>query len=165
MTMTVADLAWAAGLIDGEGCFSVGASPTRSSISTRLRLRVVLSELPSNLDALRKLQSMFGGTIRSRPRQKSWRTGARDQWEWCLSGDRSVDAAALLSRYLVIKKQTARLYLQIATLRKLPVVDLRELLTLRDQLNYRPATRHPNYLTAEVLLKGRAIQCPRSIGM
>jgi hypothetical protein len=50
------DLIWAAGFIDGEGCFSAGVTPAGT-------VRVVLVTSQRIRDPLDDLQGMFGGTI------------------------------------------------------------------------------------------------------
>jgi len=152
--MRAFDLGWAAGLIDGEGCFSVYAAPKKRTISIRLLIRVVLSDLPNNVVALRKLQRLFGGTIRERKKQKSWKPGAREQRVWGVFEKASIEAAKKLLPFLVIKRRTASVFLRIARLREKKNENLRRILELRDGLNHRPETRHRNYRTASMLLDG-----------
>ena len=93
-------IAYLAGYLDGEGCFTVwhGTTPAISVSNT----------FPYVLEALRR---EWGGKIN----RKSCRGNQRSAWEWRVSGDRAVDVARMVSPYLVEKRLQAELMTQART--------------------------------------------------
>ena len=68
------DIAWAAGLLEGEGSFLLQTG------TSYLKVQVHMTDL----DVLESLQRIFGGTIHSVAKRKEhW----KDAWAWNLSGD------------------------------------------------------------------------------
>src|ERR1035437_3226440 len=120
--MTQEDLiqwAWLAGLIDGDGCFSVtttGKTPTgnpRKSFTSKIR--VVLTE--KDKFVLDKIQSFAGGTISIR-RLSQYDNyhlkNTNDQYEWRISGQENCkNMAETLLPFLVLKKQTCSKFLEV----------------------------------------------------
>lgn len=100
------ELAWLAGLIDGEGCFSADQK-TKDSPNLSYRLRVVLQSRDKFV--LEKVQAIAGGRLQHRKRQKSWKPHWSDQWEWDVSihGELYVLCQELLP-YLVLKKDRCK---------------------------------------------------------
>lgn len=104
-TYTVADIAWAAGFIDGEGCFTLAKSG-RSSASAYWRAPLV-SAGQKTLRPLEKLHSMFGGKIYGP--QKS------GMWYWKLQNAEQVRTVVpILLPYLVVKQLEAEIVLAYA---------------------------------------------------
>jgi hypothetical protein len=102
--------AWAAGFIDGEGCFSYGTSP---------RLTVENTHLPSLL----WLRRLFGvGTITKR---KNLRRG-RQSYSWDVSGDKCLWAITRLLPYLREKKPQAELLFEIRAKRPAERAELKQ---------------------------------------
>lgn len=85
-------LAYAAGLIDGEGCIHLGNSVTR----------VVMGM--TRTTPLLKLQKQFGGTIRPRSHIPA---GNKPQWVWEVVGPAAADMLHKLLPYLEIKGEEA----------------------------------------------------------
>lgn len=76
--MTELDIAWAAGLLEGEGSF------TARTNSPVLRVSCVMTDL----DILERLQSIFGGLIHKNSRDtKHYKDHWKDSWSWSASGD------------------------------------------------------------------------------
>ena len=98
-----ADLAWAAGFIDGEGCVAV---------DSRKSPRITVSN--TDRRPLDRLQELLGGTIcvhgRGNPEK-----GHRPSWVWAVHGGRSVRRVlAEVRPYLVVKGEQADLVLAAA---------------------------------------------------
>lgn len=99
--MTEIDLAYLAGIIDGEGCISIVKYPWGhfncriSVVNTDVRLMVWLQE-------------SWGGGL-STPRQ------VKPHWKptmmWILSGEKAVDLIKELQPYLMLKKEQAEVFL------------------------------------------------------
>ena len=96
-----ADLAWAAGFIDGEGCIQVSKAGRGSRVHV---LRVSASQI--SRAPLDRLQQMFGGGVyrkaTSNPRH-------RDQWGWEATSHTARRALVALLPYLMVKAAEARL--------------------------------------------------------
>jgi hypothetical protein len=91
-------LAWAAGLIDGEGCI-------RIDTGFRLVLKVKMTHLPT----LERLMEVFScGSVRP----CKVKQGTRPQWIWSCMGLRAMKVIEEVSPYMVTKKQEALLALQ-----------------------------------------------------
>lgn len=104
------DLAWAAGFLDGEGCFTLVKMSGATNPSQR-SLYVGASQ--STREPLEKLQSLFGGklSIRSRPTDKGT---VMHVW---LLGQRSAVVAEFIPQvlpYLVVKRREAEILLEFA---------------------------------------------------
>lgn len=91
-------IAYLAGYLDGEGCFTVWHGTT-AAIS-------VSNTFPYVLEALRR---EWGGSIMRKSGTKNGRTA----WEWRVWGDKAIDVARMVSPYLVEKRVQADLMSQI----------------------------------------------------
>lgn len=97
------DLAYLAGIIDGEGCFSIYSGGPREF---QLRVYVV----NTNKDLIDWLQDTFGGLVYSRNSTKNphWRT----KYEWVLDGKMTEHLIPKVQPYLIIKGDQASLGLR-----------------------------------------------------
>lgn len=99
------DLAWLAGLFDGEGCISFGTGKKQPHT---IRLRIVLKSRDKFV--IERVLSIAGyGRLHHRVPTDAWRPGASDQWEW--DGHRAADNHKLLNDllpHLFLKNADAR---------------------------------------------------------
>ena len=96
-------LAWAAGIIDGEGCILIYQAHTHTGEAWVLRLMVV----NTSLLMLKRLKHIFGvGTIHPRKRHSSKH---QPVWHWEVSTRKAEYVLRLVLPYLVNKKREARL--------------------------------------------------------
>jgi hypothetical protein len=73
--LTIKDIAWVAGLIEGEGCFTFNKGTPRLAIDM------------TDKDVLDKLASFIGGTVNGPyPRKKRNGEPAKDAWELAIYG-------------------------------------------------------------------------------
>jgi hypothetical protein len=107
------ELAWSAGILDGEGCISIQAKPVRPprvSVSHSLFLKVTMGHKPT----IERLHSIFGvGSITIQDRR-----GPRlnDSWSWW-TASRNAHAVLLAVRpYLVTKAYEADIALEFLSL-------------------------------------------------
>ncbi len=106
-------LAWAAGFIDGDGFITIQnrKSTVNGKVYSGQYLRLgccQASEVP-----LKELQSLFGGTIRSKncgPNREGY--NRLPQFIWTLSTQQASESIAQMLPYLVHKKEVALLALQ-----------------------------------------------------
>lgn len=100
------DLAYLAGLIDGEGTISCSINLTKKNVRA---LQKQLSIFNTNITLIEWIESRFGGKIHSRKRSDKWKTEHQIKWS-------ANDASKLLSLvlpYLVIKKEQAELFIAL----------------------------------------------------
>lgn len=97
---TEADLSYAAGYLDGEGCFTVGE-----------HWKIFVTCTNTCRAAIDWLQDMFGGTVSgpSRVRKANW----RPTYQWKISSKQAAAVVAALLPYLKEKKPQAELLLEL----------------------------------------------------
>jgi hypothetical protein len=91
-------VAWAAGLIDGEGCIRVNKIGGGSAV-----LAIIVSM--TNAAAIRRLQAIFGGAVRGRKA----RQGCLPQFAWEAFGQNAVLVLRAIAPHLTVKRQQAEL--------------------------------------------------------
>lgn len=102
--LSVAELAYTAGLVDGEGCIRL-ANRRSAKGSTTYTVTVQVNSTDERM--ARFLGSRFGGAVRyvEVPRQPN----RKPQWAWQASATIAVAVLEAIYPYLVIKKEQARL--------------------------------------------------------
>ena len=103
------DLAWAAGIIDGEGCIMVcynGSSSARDARYYQVRLVVTNTNAP----LIRRLRMFFGGSI---AKCKKAKASYRQKAQWSLTGTLCVEGLRQVLPYLVSKAPEAELAIQV----------------------------------------------------
>lgn len=86
---TVADLYWAAGFLEGEGCFASRESPHPKWKVPTLGIDVLAVQVQK--EPLERLQRWFGGSLRQREQTPSTH-GYEQQpiWRWSLTSSRGI---------------------------------------------------------------------------
>ena len=87
----ITDLAWAAGIIDGEGC--ILAYETKAGCALRLTVRMV------HKPTVIRLCTLFGGKVKRCP------TKHRMAWEWMRAGQQAAYILKQLQPYMVTKAE------------------------------------------------------------
>lgn len=98
------DLAWAAGIVDGEGCILLYLAHTNSG--SAYVLRVVVAN--TSLLMLKRLQEIFGsGTIH----MDKWDGNPkhRQRWHWEVCAKKAEAILRLIEPYLINKREEARI--------------------------------------------------------
>ena len=94
------ELAYAAGLVDGEGCIHFSHPKKKTSASICLRVAM------TNADAVAKMANAFGGSVT----EKKWKTDKYlVQKLWLVSGKRAYNTLVAILPFLVAKRQQAEL--------------------------------------------------------
>ena len=89
---TPRELEWAAGFLEGEGCFSGSRSLISASQSSR--------------EPLDRLQGLFGGSIGQYAYTSSWRKGGKKAyWLWTVTGSRARGVMMTLYSLLTIRRK------------------------------------------------------------
>ena len=101
--MKAVDLAYMAGIVDGEGCIAIDRFTNKNlpSYCYRLKLRVG----NTNRWLIEQLRFSFGGNIKT----VKQRGNAKEAWEWYLAGENAAYCLKLLLPYLRIKRPQAEL--------------------------------------------------------
>ncbi len=102
------DLAWLAGIIDGEGCLSVGRNNGKDG--KYIGMHVVLKM--ADEEAVRKASEITRvGTLK---KHKPFAPNRRPLWEWQCSSQQAACILRLLLPYLVTKRTQAQLFITLA---------------------------------------------------
>ncbi len=109
---TETELAYLAGILDGEGCLCIHHRTNRGRLSHAANISVV----NTNARLIRWIQKRFGGGTRLR----EWNNGKyKDSWTWSLCGGAEITAVlTAILPYLVIKQEQAELILEFCTTHK-----------------------------------------------
>jgi len=102
--MTSSELAYIAGLWDGEGCFCIGLSPKKNRRKSPYWFAVA-SICMTDKSALRLLRKHFGGTINCYSRKGV----SKDVYEWKLWSRKAAAFAHKILPYLRIKTKVANI--------------------------------------------------------
>ena len=101
--------AYAAGLIDGEGCVLIQESkgPTYHHL-------VTIGMTEKALAVLRAMQRQYGGALKcARPATEKWDAA----YAWTVAGDAATTLLTDTSPYLILKAEQARIALKVAQIR------------------------------------------------
>lgn len=101
--LSLTDLAWAAGFIDGDGCITLYKNGAFR--------KIIVTADSTDKELLDRLQVMFGGNITSK---KKYKENHRDAWTWKMNGSEMVIAVLELIEPLMVceaKKARARMIL------------------------------------------------------
>ena len=100
------DLAYMAGMLDGEGCISITKGRPKNTnlhnLSYGLQIRISMVDKSIPLLFL----FVFGGSLRQRDYSHK---GYKNQWRWSVSGELAVRSLEMLMPYLRSKKNEAEL--------------------------------------------------------
>lgn len=100
------DLAYLAGLIDGEGTISCSTNTTTKNI---LALQKQLSIFNTNLVLISWITTKFGGKVHSRKRSSKWKEEHQVKW----SATEASIILELVLPYLVIKREQAEIFIAL----------------------------------------------------
>lgn len=76
--MSESDLFWVAGLLDGEGSFTLGAEGSGSNRLRQIRITCAMTDL----DTLQRLEKLLGGHISKTPRIDKRYNNPKPLWVW-----------------------------------------------------------------------------------
>lgn len=107
---SIEDRAWAAGFIDGDGAISFYMRPDRE---TEFFIKVFA--VNTNIEPLRKLQMMFGGSINQMNRERDDRNW-KASWTWGVSHRRAERVILAIWPFLVCKHEQAMEAIKARTL-------------------------------------------------
>lgn len=100
------EIAYMAGIVDGEGCFFISKVPKKDGdgyISEHYRGILKIDNTDKKL--LDWIDSVFSGTASARCRTTSSKQFERTIFTWTATGDRLLDLCEQILPYLIIKKE------------------------------------------------------------
>lgn len=114
MRISKTDLAWAAGFLDGEGCFHIRRpKPSKWRGSDKVQkwgYNVLVAASSCDYEPIKKLERMFGGATIYYTSKKQHQ---RPVYHWKMFANDSRKAIPLLLPYLVLKRKRAMLVAQL----------------------------------------------------
>lgn len=159
------DLSWCIGYIEGEGTFVIGLQEIKSTNglrSIRVHPQICVSVIDKDIEALKRLQNNFGGTINKKPKEwfiKAGQLNAQDQFSWRL--DNITDTLKFCEKVDFTWFKTSKINNLILFHKALIIINeakhltkegLIEIIELRNKMN--PAiNKGKNYKNAEYFLK------------
>lgn len=100
------DLAYFAGIVDGEGCFFISEVPKKCGDGYVTKHYRGLLKVDNTDEALIDwMCNIFSGTCSARTRHTSSRKFERTVYSWIATGDRLLDLCEQILPYLIIKKE------------------------------------------------------------
>jgi hypothetical protein len=110
------DIAWAAGLFDGEGCVFMARQVRKDRPSRGYSLRLSMSMV--HKPTIERFASIVGhGNVVVHSRERA-RTNARDSWQWSINNAKALAVIGMLRPYLVTKATEADIATQFADVDK-----------------------------------------------
>jgi len=111
--LTITDLAYAAALVDGEGCVGIkrskGIRPKRGSVSPEYRVYILVAN--TYKPVIDWMQLKFGGSVGFRQPKQDCVDGRKRKvcYRWRLASASAVMFLRLIRPYMIIKKDQADL--------------------------------------------------------
>jgi hypothetical protein len=107
--------AYAAGLVDGEGCVYVTNAARKGVGQKSYSITVEIGMSVKALGLLRMMKREYGGTIKlSRPATEKW----SEAHAWTVVGERAESCLLRLLPYLILKQEQARVALRVMEIRR-----------------------------------------------
>ena len=113
--MTDTQIAYVAGIFDGEGCIFIHEkNPRKRGKSTNFELEIYV--VNTNMPMLQFVQRVCGGNISKNGLRIHLRDGrlGRQSWRWAAQSRKAADLLRQLLPYLIVKYDQAVLALQFA---------------------------------------------------
>jgi hypothetical protein len=107
------DLAYMAGIVDGEGCFYIGLIPKKSGdgyVTEHYRGLLKIDNTDHVL--IDWLNQTFSGTNSAATRTTSTKAFTREVFSWIATGDRLLDLCEQILPYLVIKRRQCEIMIR-----------------------------------------------------
>src|SRR5574338_180211 len=109
---TTVQLAYLAGIIDGEGSIYIGnfsSNPKTGAKYYQTNMEVTNSEKP----LLDWLQNTFGGIVNEYTEKQTPKNSRKKYWRWIATGDRLTHLCELIYPYLICKRRQCEIMLKM----------------------------------------------------
>lgn len=113
--VTTTDLAYLAGFVDGEGCFYIGYTYTKSATTNRKypNYHTILKISNNCVEVLEWINNTFGGRITTHNKKKKMEDRNFITYEVYMTGNLLTDLTEMLIPYLIVKKPQAEIMLRM----------------------------------------------------
>ena len=108
------ELAYMAGIIDGEGCIRIGTYLRKSTTGNYLKTQAAIEISNTDIRMLRWVSERFGGHVRPKSHQNP---KGKPAFTWQCGGREGHDILTKILPYLVIKKDQAECFVSFVELR------------------------------------------------
>lgn len=108
VTLTATEVSYMAGVVDSDGCISIGKMKGRyNKVQRNVNPRYVLALIVTNTDEnlMNWLVKKFEGRMKSRKKVKS---NHKTTWNWTLDHGKALHVLRLIKPYLIVKKEQAK---------------------------------------------------------
>lgn len=109
---TIAQIAYLAGIIDGEGSIYIGnfsSNPVTGNRYYQTNMQVTNTDKP----LINWLYQTFGGLISARTPRQLAKNSTKPAWVWTASGDRITHLCEIIFPYLICKKRQCEIMLKM----------------------------------------------------
>jgi len=103
-------LAWIAGLVDGEGSLSIKRVTRESVVHYQVWVVIGMAHISANRSALEEIQSVFGGNMVVQKEHTN--PNRQDKIAWTVVSQMALTFLRSIQPYLRIKKEHARLLIE-----------------------------------------------------
>lgn len=109
---TVAEAAYTAGIMDGEGTFYIGNySGNRKNGDKHFQTLIAVATTDKSL--MDWLHNTFGGGVRAYTPGQMAKNSRKQVFRWCATSNRMLHICEIIFPYLVIKKRQAEIMIEI----------------------------------------------------
>jgi hypothetical protein len=109
---TVAQLAYLAGIVDGEGCFVIGCYAFNKKTGVP-HFHTTIQVTSTDRILIEWLVDNFGGKVAAYTPKQTAKNSRRTPYKWVIHADRLKHLCELMLPYLVIKKDQAELMIEM----------------------------------------------------
>lgn len=108
VTLTATEISYMAGVVDSDGCISIGKmkgrfNKTQRTVNPRYVLTLIVTN--TNVDLMEWLVKKFEGRMKSRKKVKP---NHKTTWNWVLDHGKALHTLRLIKPYLIVKKEQAK---------------------------------------------------------
>lgn len=107
------DLAWAAGLFDGEGCVNAHWSPPSQEGSFGRSVALDVQVVMTDERPIQRLAALFGGRVRTYKASSSDGRPLRMRFAWYRHGRHAVAFLVAVLPYLIVKREVAEIGIEL----------------------------------------------------
>ena len=107
--MDIADLAWTAGIVDGETSISIAKRTRKKKISVFPEYQLQICCESKTKVMQDNLQKLWGGSVTP---YKDKRENRADTWKWSIAANQAIQFLELVLPYLIVKSKQAELAIE-----------------------------------------------------
>jgi hypothetical protein len=109
---SIAEIAYLAGIIDGEGCIYIGNHSCNAETGDKY-FQTIMKVTSTDKCLIDWLQKIFGGLVKEYTPNQTPENSRKPAWFWQASGERLTHLCELLIPYAIIKKTELEIMLRM----------------------------------------------------